>query len=337
MIDGASRPVDPETPIALTMGEPGGIGPEITVKAWLAGNDAELPPFFVIADAEIYRKGFPDLPIAMINAPAEANGAFETALPVLDLGLTVTGQTGAADPANANAVVASIDRGVELVRGGQAAAIVTNPIQKASLYAAGFEHPGHTEYLAELCGLSPDESLMMLAIPGLRVVPVTVHVPISEVAAALSIPLIETVGRKIVRELEERFGVDTPRLAIAGLNPHAGEDGTIGTEDRDIIAPAVERLKAAGIAASGPHSADTLFHSEARSQYDAVLTMYHDQALIPLKTINFHEGVNITLGLPIVRTSPDHGTALDIAGNGVARPDSLISALRMAAKMATDT
>lgn len=178
---------------------------------------------------------------------------------------------------------------------------------------------------------------MMLAIPGLRVVPVTVHVPISEVAAALSIPLIETVGRKIVRELEERFGVDTPRLAIAGLNPHAGEDGTIGTEDRDIIAPAVERLKAAGIAASGPHSADTLFHSEARSQYDAVLTMYHDQALIPLKTINFHEGVNITLGLPIVRTSPDHGTALDIAGNGVARPDSLISALRMAAKMATDT
>jgi 4-hydroxythreonine-4-phosphate dehydrogenase len=240
---------------------------------------------------------------------------------------------GAADAANARAVLESIETAVELFRQGGASAIVTNPIQKASLYKAGFQHPGHTEFLEFLAGQGA-HAVMLLAVPGLRVVPVTVHTPLSRVPKALGTELIVRTGRITAEALRRDFGVAAPRLAVAGLNPHAGEDGAIGREEIEIISPAIETLRRDGIAVSGPRPADTLFHREARAGYDAALCMYHDQALIPLKTINFHEGVNVTIGLPFVRTSPDHGTALDIAGSGRADPRSLIAALVLARRIA---
>ena len=323
-------------PLALTMGEPAGIGGEITLLAWLKRREAAVPPFFAIDDPSRLERLAAALgwrvALRLIGGPEEAVSAFAEALPVLPLSLPQRANPGQPDPANAPAVLAAITTGVSLVTSGRAAAIVTNPIQKEALYAAGFRHPGHTEFLAELAGgVTP---VMMLCCPGLRVVPVTIHLPLRAALAALSLERIVTAGRIAAAGLARDFAIARPRLAVAGLNPHAGEHGTLGREEIDIIAPAVAALRAAGIDATGPAPADTLFHDAARPRYDAVLCMYHDQALIPLKTIDFTHGVNVTLGLPFIRTSPDHGTALDIAASGRADPSSLLAALALAGDMA---
>jgi 4-hydroxythreonine-4-phosphate dehydrogenase len=319
-------------PLALTLGEPAGIGGEITLKAWLARHAEHLPPFFVLDAPErlinLAAALRLDIPVRAIAAPEDAAAIFATALPVLPIALPRPVVAGKPDPGNAAAVIGAIASAVQFVQQGRAAAIVTNPIQKETLYAAGFRHPGHTEYLAELAGgLTP---VMMLAGPELRVVPVTVHQPLRDAVAQLRTSDIITAGKITAAALQRDFGIAKPRLAVAGLNPHAGENGTIGHEDIDIVLPAVTALRALGIAVSGPLPADTMFHAAARRQYDVALCMYHDQALIPLKTLDFDRGVNVTLGLPFIRTSPDHGTACDIAGKGVAKPDSLIAAMALA-------
>jgi 4-hydroxythreonine-4-phosphate dehydrogenase len=322
-------------PLALTMGEPAGIGAETTLLAWLRRRGVPRP-FFAIDDPArltfvAERLGW-RVPVEPLTAPEQTAAVFERALPVLPIKLPRPAVAGRPDPANAPAVIESITTAVSLATAGRAAGMVTNPIQKDALYAAGFRHPGHTEFLAELAGgASP---VMMLACPGLRVVPVTIHLPLREAIASLTAERIVEVGRIVDEGLRRDFGISEPRLAVAALNPHAGENGALGREEIDIIAPAVTRLRVASIAASGPMPADTLFHAAARPRYDAVLCMFHDQALIPLKTVDFMQGVNVTLGLPFVRTSPDHGTALDIAGSGKADPASLIAALRMAEEIA---
>ncbi|AWK89022.1 4-hydroxythreonine-4-phosphate dehydrogenase PdxA [Azospirillum thermophilum] len=324
-------------PLVVTMGEPAGIGGDILLKAWAARAAAGLPPFFVIDDPDrlaalAARIGL-DVPVRRIASAAEAAQLFDKALPVLPQPLAAPVVPGRPDPANGAAVIASIDRAVALVRGGEAAAVVTNPIQKSSLYAAGFRHPGHTEYLAHLAGLA-DEPVMMLASADLRVVPVTIHVSLRAATEQLTTAAIIHAGRVTAAALVRDFGIARPRLAVAALNPHAGEGGAMGREEIDVIAPAVAALRAEGLAVDGPRPADTLFHVRARAGFDAALCMYHDQALIPLKTIDFDTGVNITLGLPFVRTSPDHGTALDIAGTGKAGETSLVAAMKAAAGMA---
>lgn len=331
-------------PLALTMGEPAGIGGEIALKAWLRRRReavAAPPPFFLIDDPARLERLAADLglavPVRAVDSPRQAARAFATALPVLPLTLPRAVAPGRPDPDNAAAVVASIDRAVALARAGEAAAVVTNPIHKRSLYAAGFEYPGHTEYLAELAARqtgAPAHPVMMLACPGLRVVPVTVHLALADAVAALNKAAIVACARTTAEALVTDLAIARPRLAVAALNPHAGEGGTLGREEIDIIAPAVAELRGLGLAVSGPAPADTLFHEQARRAYDAVVCMYHDQALIPLKTVDIDHGVNITLGLPFVRTSPDHGTALDIAGTGQARDSSLVAALVAAAEMA---
>ncbi len=317
----------PALPLALTMGEPAGVGPEITVAAWRAVRAAG-PAFFVIADPSLFHGA----PLALIATPVEASKVFGSALPVLPLALAAPAMPGRPDPRNAAAVIAAIKRAVVLAKAGEAGAVVTNPIQKSVLTGAGFPHPGHTEFLGELAGTG-SPPVMMLACPGLRVVPVTVHVALKRAAAELTTEAIVTQGRIAAAALRRDFGITAPRLVVAGLNPHAGEDGTMGREDIEIVAPAVVALRDAGIAARGPLPADTLFTPRARATYDCALCMYHDQALIPVKTLDMDGGVNVTLGLSIVRTSPDHGTALDIAGKGLADPGSLIAALRMAGEM----
>lgn len=324
----------PSTPIALTMGEPGGVGPELALKAHDALRGAGFS-FFVIGDAALYPGA------ETIRTPAEAQAAFNKALPILDLGVRVAARSGRAEPSNAKAVIASIERAVALALAGEAAAVVTNPIQKASLIAAGFKFPGHTEFLEFLTAAAPMQAgrrrgaVMMIAGPDLRTVPLTIHIPVKAAASLITADMIVEKATIVIEALRADFGVAAPRLAISGLNPHAGEGGAIGAEERDVIAPAIERLRAVAAATiHGPLPADTMFHAEARRAYDAALCMLHDQALIPAKTLAFHDAVNVTLGLPIVRTSPDHGTALDIAGKGVANPSSLIAAIRLAASMA---
>ncbi len=323
-------------PLALTMGEPAGIGGEIALKSWL-DRRGDLPPFYVIDDpdrlAALARRLDWPVPIRPIDAPDRAPSHFADALPVLPIETTIRAQPGRPDPGDAPAILGAIQTAVHDVTTGHAAALVTNPIQKDSLYRAGFHHPGHTEYLAELAGAGA-APVMMLACPGLRVVPVTIHVALRRAIESLSSAAIVHAGRITEAALRRDFGVGSPVLAVAGLNPHAGEAGSLGREEIEIVEPAVGELRAAGIDARGPLPPDTMFHAEARGGYDAALCMYHDQALIPIKTIDFHGGVNVTLGLPFVRTSPDHGTALAIAGRGTARPDSLIAALRLAAEMA---
>jgi 4-hydroxythreonine-4-phosphate dehydrogenase len=319
------------------MGEPAGIGPEITLAAWRAVRAAG-PAFFLIADPSL----LPGAPVAVIEDPAQAAAAFAEALPVLPLALAAPAVPGRLDPRNAPAVIAAIERAVALAKAGQASGVVTNPIQKSVLTASGFPHPGHTEFLGELAGTVAPEGapnrivppVMMLACPGLRVVPVTIHMALKRAAAELTTDAIVTQGRVVAAALRRDFGIAAPRLVVAGLNPHAGEDGTMGREDIEIVAPAVAALREEGIAARGPLPADTLFTPRARATYDCALCMYHDQALIPVKTLDMDGGVNVTLGLSIIRTSPDHGTALDIAGKGLADPGSLIAALRMAGEMA---
>ena len=324
-------------PIALTMGEPAGIGGEITLKAWRTREASGLPPYFVVDDAARLQRIATqlewDIPVAEIEKPEDAIDKFGNALPVIPLEVPPAVVPGCPRPETSAAVVSSIERAVEYVKGGQAAAIVTNPIQKKALYDCGFRYPGHTEFLATFAD-GDAQPVMMLACEQLRVVPVTVHQPLRKAIDSLrSESIVETV-RATVRALRQDFAIDRPHVMIAALNPHAGEEGAMGREEIDIIAPAVEELKQAGYFVTGPTPADTLFHDRARTAYDAAVCMYHDQALIPLKTIDFSTGVNITLGLPFVRTSPDHGTALEIAGTGVADESSLVAALKIAARMA---
>ncbi|MBI1366599.1 MAG: 4-hydroxythreonine-4-phosphate dehydrogenase PdxA [Alphaproteobacteria bacterium] len=325
-------------PLALTMGEPGGVGGEIAVKAWRALAGAG-PAFFAIDDpARLAALG---APVAEINTPEAAAAAFSARLPVLPLDARVEARPGVADAMNAPHVISSIRRAVALALSGAASGVVTNPLQKASLIASGFEFPGHTEFLGKLTESAPMARpglhrgpVMMIAGPSLKTVPVTVHAPLVQAVRSLTSGMIVEKAIVVAEALAIDFGLEAPRLALAGVNPHAGEDGALGSEDREIIAPAVEALRKAGVEAIGPLSADTMFHEEARARYDAAICMYHDQALIPAKTLAFHEAVNVTLGLPIVRTSPDHGTALDIAGEGIARADSLIAAIRLAGDIA---
>ncbi|KAA5607350.1 4-hydroxythreonine-4-phosphate dehydrogenase PdxA [Roseospira marina] len=323
-------------PLAVTMGDPAGIGGDITLAAWLTREATGVPPFVLIDDADriaglAERLGWA-VPVARIEQPAQAVALFPKALPVLHRPLPVPVQPGKPTSATADAVCAAIAEAVALVRTGAASAVVTNPINKDVLQHAGFRFPGHTEYLADLAGTG-DVPVMMLACPALRVVPVTIHIPLEAVAQTLTTAAIVHAGRVTAQALARDFGIARPRLAVAGLNPHAGERGRMGDQETRIIAPAVEALRDEGLTVSGPLPADTLFHPAARARHDAVLCMYHDQALIPIKTVDFAGGVNVTLGLPFVRTSPDHGTAFDIAGQGTAQPDSLVAALHMAATM----
>jgi 4-hydroxythreonine-4-phosphate dehydrogenase len=326
-------------PLALTLGEPAGIGPDITIRAWQRRKQAQLPPFYLIGDSEFISRraralGI-DLPLADVR-PEDATTAFEQCLPVVATGHAVTAEPGHPDDSSASAALASIRRAVADVSAGHASAVVTNPIAKSVLYRAGFGHPGHTEFLAELGadGGPVPQPVMMLWSPALAVVPVTIHLSLRDAIAQLSTDLIATTMRIVVDGLRRHFGIDHPRLVVSGLNPHAGEDGTLGTEEETIIAPAIDLLRESDIDVRGPLPADTLFHEAARKTYDCAICMYHDQALIPIKTLAFDEAVNVTLGLPFVRTSPDHGTAFDIAGTGRANPASLIAALRLAARMA---
>ncbi|MBS3650616.1 4-hydroxythreonine-4-phosphate dehydrogenase PdxA [Pseudaminobacter sp. 19-2017] len=330
----------PILPLAMTLGEPAGIGPDIALAVWMARTKLHIPPFYLIGDAAFLtsrarRLGY-TVPIVE-TAPAEATRLFPNALPVVPIGFPIDDRPGDPSQSTVQAVVGSIDRAVEDVFEGRAAAIVTCPISKNVLYGGGFAFPGHTEYLAELALRRTGEKrhpVMMLAGPDLLVVPVTIHIPLAEVASALTQDMIVETGRIVGNALKAQFGIPRPRLAIAGLNPHAGEGGTIGREDEEIVRPAVEALRSEGFEVAGPLPADTMFHSRARSTYDAALCMYHDQALIPAKTLGFDDAVNVTLGLPFIRTSPDHGTAFELVGSGKALPDSLIAALKLAAKMA---
>jgi 4-hydroxythreonine-4-phosphate dehydrogenase len=325
-------------PLALTLGEPAGIGPDIAIKAWLRRNELKLPAFYLLGDRDFLarRAKILGLKLDLAEVDAEqADSAFASALPIVATGRVATAQPGRPDDTSAEAALASIRHAVADVAAGRAGAVVTNPIAKSVLYRAGFRHPGHTEFLAELAasGGQAPQPVMMLWSPALAVVPVTIHVPLRDAVAMLSSDLIVTTARILVADLKAWFGIAAPRLAVTGLNPHAGEDGTLGTEDQEIVAPAVEILRAEGIEVRGPLPADTLFHDAARKTYDCAICMYHDQALIPIKTIAFEDAVNVTLGLPFIRTSPDHGTAFDIAGTGRANPASLIAALRLAARM----
>jgi 4-hydroxythreonine-4-phosphate dehydrogenase len=321
------------------MGEPAGIGGEIAIKAWKGRKKHKLPPFFVIGDPEWLAGIDATIPVAEIADPMECVWRFNKAVPVLPLRLAAAVIPGQPDPRNAQTVLDAIRLGVDLAQTGAIRALVTNPIEKAVLYNAGFSHPGHTEFLAELTGATT-APVMLLACPpsandpGLRVALVTVHVPLAQVASKLSRERIIATAQAAAQALRRDFGVAAPRVAVAALNPHGGEQGALGREEIEIIAPAVNSLRTAGIDAHGPFPADTLFHAEARRKFDCVICMYHDQALIPLKTIDFARGVNVTLGLNIVRTSPDHGVALDIAGKGLANPASLIAALQMARDIA---
>lgn len=315
-------------PIALTCGEPSGVGPELSVVARKALG-AEVPLFW-IGDPRHLPQG---TAFQVIDSPDQAATVAPDLLPVLPHGFAAPAALGSPDPANARGVIEVIERAVSLVQSGAASAICTAPIHKKALKdGAGFAFPGHTEFLAHLAGV--DRVVMMLASPLLRVVPVTIHIAIAEVPAALTADLLETTIRITEAGLRRDFGIAAPRLAVAGLNPHAGEGGAMGSEEITLIAPLLDRLRGEGFDLRGPASADTMFHARARAGYDAAICMYHDQALIPIKTLDFDGGVNVTLGLPFIRTSPDHGTAFDIAGKGIAKPDSLIAALRLAEKMA---
>lgn len=337
-----ANPAEQLLPLAVTMGDPAGIGPEIVLKSYQRRAERGLAPFAVYGCpktlAERARLLALEIEIAEIAGPSQAAALFSNKLPVLPISAAREVKPGTPLPENAMGTISAIEQAVRAVVAGEASAIVTAPIAKAVLYAAGFVHPGHTEFLAALAGsLVPGKRhhpVMMLASDLLRVVPVTIHVPLSDVPRALSKRLLYETINITWRSLKSDFGIDEPRVVVASLNPHAGEGGTIGREDIDLIAPAIEELRREGLSVTGPHSADTLFHAGARKNYDAAVCMYHDQALIPIKTLSFDTGVNVTLGLPFVRTSPDHGTAFDIAAKGIASPESMITAIRMAAELA---
>jgi len=320
-------------PVVLTLGEPAGIGGEIALKAWLK-QGKELP-FFLLGDLGFTQKLGQELsvPVVAISDPSEAKSAMSRGLPVLNHPLPAPVIPGQPDAANAPEVVRMIERAVALVQSGACSALTTNPIHKKALHdGAGFAFPGHTEFLAHLGGAP--RPVMMLSAPGLRVVPVTIHIPLKSVSDTLTPELLEQTLRITHAAMVQEFAIASPRIAVAGLNPHAGEGGAMGMEDADVIAPVIEKLQNEGMTLRGPLPADTMFHPPARAQYDVAVCMYHDQALIPIKTLDFANGVNTTLGLPFVRTSPDHGTAFDIAGQNCAEPSSLVAALRAAWEMA---
>ncbi|MES2045819.1 MAG: 4-hydroxythreonine-4-phosphate dehydrogenase PdxA [Pseudomonadota bacterium] len=320
-------------PIAVSMGDPAGIGPEIIAKAWALRAREGLSSFFAIGDARAVTTVW-DGPIAEISAPDEAAAVFDRALPILgviDGGMIDPGKP---DVDGARCALNALEMAVGLTRSSEVSALVTGPVSKAQLYGIGFTHPGQTEFVAERCGIAVENAVMMLAGPTLRVVPATTHVPLAQVSGMLSVELLVAKGRATARGLTRNFGILNPRIAFAGFNPHAGESGAIGREEIDYIQPAIAALREEGIEATGPFAADTMFHARARATYDAAICCYHDQALIPIKTLYFDEGVNMTLGLPIVRTSPDHGTAFGIAGKNQAEPGAMIAAIRMAAAAA---
>src|ERR1700721_2596562 len=326
-------------PLALTIGEPAGIGPDITINAWLRRNELKLPAFYLLGDREFLHNRATALGLKVRFADVRAEDAldaFAEALPVVATGHPASAQPGQPDGNSADAATASIRQAVDDVLAGRASAVVTNPIAKSVLYRARFRHPGHTEFLAELAasGGHTPQPVMMLWSPALVVVPVTIHLSLRDAIERLSTDLIVTTARIAGAALKARFGLACPRLAVSGLNPHAGEDGSLGTEDQRIVAPAIEILRGYGIEIRGPLPADTMFHDAARKTYDCAICMYHDQALIPVKTLAFDEAVNVTLGLPFIRTSPDHGTAFDIAGNSRADPSRRMSALRLPPRMA---
>jgi len=327
-------------PIAVTIGEPSGIGPEVILKAWDKRSENSLNPFFVIGSAIILKKQAENfglnIPISIITSPHQALTLFKKSLPVFDFDCAVNFKFGHPKTETAPMVLGAIDKAVEFITNGSACAMVTSPIHKASLYGAGFKSPGHTEYLAALSKKYTGKNyqpVMMLASDELRVVPVTIHVALSKVPAILDQKLLKSTIQTVYESLKKNFDISFPRIAVAGLNPHAGEDNSMGTEDSNIIAPVIDIFKKKNIHIFGPMSADTMFHKSARSKYDVAICMYHDQALIPIKTIDFDAGVNVTLGLPIIRTSPDHGTAFDIAGHGLANPTSMINSLQLADRL----
>jgi len=320
----------PPSPLAVSLGDPAGIGPEVVAKCWDNRSAFDLAPFVAIGDPRSIAAVW-DGPIEIIDDPREADSAFDVGLPLLQLASAQADIPGHPSVGGAHCSLDSLELAVGLARSGSASAVVTGPVGKEQLYGIGFSHPGQTEFVAERCGVSSANVAMMLAGPTLRTVPVTTHLPFAQVAERLSAALIESRGRTTLRGLQRHFGIAEPRLAISGLNPHAGEGGMLGREEIDLIEPAIAALRAEGWRVTGPHPADTMFHETARAKYDAALCMYHDQALIPLKALHFNDGVNITLGLPIVRTAPDHGTAFDIAGQDLADPRPMAAAIRMAA------
>lgn len=321
------------SPLAVTMGDPAGIGPEIVAKAWSRRVEERLAPFFAVGDARAVATVW-NGPVTRIDTPSDAAAVFDDALPVLTVEDAGDIVPGVPDLEGARCALHSLELATGMTREGAAAALVTGPVSKAQLYQIGFTHPGQTEFVAERVGVSAEATVMMLAGPTLRVVPATTHVALRHVPDLLTVPLLVTKARVTARALTRDFGIAAPRLAFAGLNPHAGEQGALGREEIDILIPAIEILRAEGIDVTGPLAADTMFHGRARAQYDAAICCYHDQALVPLKTLHFDEGVNITLGLPIIRTSPDHGTAFGIAGQDRAEPGAMIAAIRMAADAA---
>lgn len=331
---------DPPSPpyLALTMGDPSGIGLDITLMAWHARKIEKVPPFCFYGDPDALAARAKALrfstEISVVSEPEHVNARFKTALPVKAIETPAPVAPGMPSSENAGAVIAAIEQAVADVASGTASAVVTNPIAKSVLYQAGFKHPGHTEFLATLSKRhwrgAKARSVMMLSGKGLKVVPLTIHIPLKDAPERVTSKLIDETVRIVVEDLQRNFAIEAPRIAVAGLNPHAGEDGGIGREEIEVIAPAIARLRRAGYDVAGPLPADTMFHDTARSQYDAAVCMYHDQALIPIKTLAFDEGVNTTLGLPFIRTSPDHGTAFALAATGKASPKSLIAALKLA-------
>jgi 4-hydroxythreonine-4-phosphate dehydrogenase len=321
------------SPLAISLGDPAGIGPEVIAKCWDHRSDFGLPAFVAIGDARSVGAVW-DGPIEIVDDPRQADAAFDYALPLIQIPVAEADTPGHPSVAGAHCSLDALELAVGLARSGSAAAVVTGPVSKEQLYAIGFQHPGQTEFVAERCGVSPGNVAMMLAGPTLRTVPVTTHLPFRAVPEALSTALIESRGRATLRGLQRNFGIAEPRLAVAGLNPHAGEGGKLGQEEAELIEPAIAALLAEGWRVTGPHPADTMFHARARANYDAALCMYHDQALIPIKALHFEDAVNVTLGLPIVRTAPDHGTAFNIAGQDRADPRPMAAAIRMAAEAA---
>jgi 4-hydroxythreonine-4-phosphate dehydrogenase len=316
--------------LAVSLGDPAGIGPEVVAKCWDGRSEFNLPPFVAIGDPRSIAHVW-DGPIELIEDPRQADSAFDYGLPLIQIAAADGDLPGQPSVSGAHCSLDSLEIAVGLARSGSASAVVTGPVSKEQLYAIGFAHPGQTEFVAERCGVGRGNVAMMLAGPTLRTVPVTTHLPLAEVAANISSALIEARGRTTLRGLQRNFGIADPTLAVSGLNPHSGEGGSLGREEIDLIEPAIAALRAEGWRVTGPHPADTMFHSAARARYDAALCMYHDQALIPLKALHFEDGVNVTLGLPIIRTAPDHGTAFDIAGQDRADPRPLAAAIRMAA------
>ena len=326
-------PALPVNPLAVSLGDPAGIGPEVVAKCWDNRRAFGLPPFVAIGDPCAIGAVW-DGPIELVDDPRQADAAFDQALPMIQLVAAQADLPGHPSLAGAHCSLDSLELAVGLARSGSASAVVTGPIAKQQLYAIGFPHPGQTEFVAERCGVASGNVAMMLAGPSLRTIPVTTHVALADVPGRLSAALVESRARAALRGLQRLFGIAEPRLAVSGLNPHSGEGGQLGQEEIEIIAPAIALLAAEGWRVTGPHPADTMFHTRARANYDAALCMYHDQALIPIKALHFEDAVNITLGLPIVRTAPDHGTAFDIAGQDLADARPMAAAMRMAADCA---